>query len=207
MDMMELGMPDIVARVSMPMAEHGIIHRTRCLNVLTKKSDADIIGIWDADVIIPKKQIQEAIKTIVNGEADVCYPYDGRFWRMGPGISERYCNTGDKDELFTSNDRGEFSNGYGGAFFANRKRYIEMGMENENFIGYGMEDSERWHRFNMLGTVARVEGPLYHLWHPRTAQSTSDHKFFEAGRKEYVKVLAMNRGELEDYVKTWEWRK
>jgi len=60
------------------------------------------------------------------------------------------------------------SNFIGGAFIANIKRYIDAGMENENFYGWGNADYERFNRWKKLKyKIHRSKGPLYHLSHPR----------------------------------------
>jgi predicted glycosyltransferase involved in capsule biosynthesis len=45
-------------------------------------------------------------------------------------------------------------------------------MENENFYGWGVEDDERVKRMEVLGfSINRVQGPMFHLWHPRGKNS------------------------------------
>jgi predicted glycosyltransferase involved in capsule biosynthesis len=64
-------------------------------------------------------------------------------------------------------------NPLGGAFLANLKAYKESGLENENFYGWGLEDGERYYRWENLGyKIQRVPGPLFHLSHGRGINST-----------------------------------
>ena len=45
---------------------------------------------------------------------------------------------------------------------------MEVGMENENFYGWGPEDWERYDRWKNLGyRVRMIDGVLFHLTHPR----------------------------------------
>jgi hypothetical protein len=56
----------------------------------------------------------------------------------------------------------------GGAFIVNKQRYLKGGGENENFYGWGPEDAERLKRMEILEEpTQRIEGPLFHLHHPR----------------------------------------
>jgi predicted glycosyltransferase involved in capsule biosynthesis len=51
----------------------------------------------------------------------------------------------------------------GGAFLADRNKYLEAGGENENFLGWGPEDFERVKRMEILHqTVHFAKGPLFH---------------------------------------------
>lgn len=55
-------------------------------------------------------------------------------------------------------------NPVGGGFLAKRKAYMEAGMENERFYGWGREDGERINRWKILKyRYVRVPGPLFHL--------------------------------------------
>ena len=56
----------------------------------------------------------------------------------------------------------------GGAVFAQTEKYLQAGMENEDFYGWGLEDGERHYRWLSFGyRIYRSEGCLFHLSHPR----------------------------------------
>ena len=56
----------------------------------------------------------------------------------------------------------------GGAVFAQTEKYLQAGMENEDFYGWGLEDGERHYRWLSFGyRICRSEGCLFHLSHPR----------------------------------------
>ena len=56
----------------------------------------------------------------------------------------------------------------GGAVFAQTEKYLQAGMENEDFYGWGLEDGERHYRWLSFGYgIYRSEGCLFHLSHPR----------------------------------------
>jgi predicted glycosyltransferase involved in capsule biosynthesis len=55
----------------------------------------------------------------------------------------------------------------GGAFIVNKEKYIKAGGENENFYGWGPEDTERIKRMEIMNLpVCYSPGIMFHLWHP-----------------------------------------
>lgn len=55
---------------------------------------------------------------------------------------------------------------------ANVKTYKEIGLENESFYGWGLEDGERYKRFETnKKNITRIKGNIYHLSHPRNENS------------------------------------
>jgi len=78
----------------------------------------------------------------------------------------------------------------GGAFLASRQSYIDSGLENENFYGWGLEDGERYYRWMSQGyKVRRVKGALFHLSHGRGMNSgfiNSEQRFIK--QKEIISL-------------------
>ena len=66
-----------------------VFYRTKYLNIMTRRSQTPYIGIWDADVIIPKKQILDSIEKLRQG-IEIAYPYDGHFYDTSNVIRELY---------------------------------------------------------------------------------------------------------------------
>ncbi|WP_286083774.1 galactosyltransferase-related protein, partial [Parabacteroides goldsteinii] len=95
------------------------------------------------------------------------------------------------------------SNSVGGAFLVRKDIYVESGGENEFFYGWGMEDQERVRRLFILGwPVTRVDGPLFHLYHPRNENSRyKNDKVENESRKEFLKVCSMTSGDLRRYIR------
>ncbi len=153
-----------------------IFHRTQYINQLTRKLITPYIGIWDSDVICPIEQLNKAIEILQNNEADFVYPYDKYFLDTSPILRQLYLKTRDFNFLLKNMKKMKEMyppNPLGGAFLANMKAYRESGFENENFYGWGLEDGERYHRWEKLGyRIKRVSGPLFHLSHGRGINST-----------------------------------
>lgn len=182
-----------------------IFHRTKYLNQMTLQSATPFLAIWDADVIIPPEQIIEAVNVLRENEADMMSPFDGRCLNTISEINPGFYKNVDVDFLKKSESKMKmvWDQSVGGAVIVNRDKYIESGMENENFYGWGLEDFERVTRWEILGNRSfRVDGPLYHLWHPKGINSiyssVENRKRLE---KEFQKVSEMSRQELKVYIK------
>lgn len=146
--------------------EEPVFYRTHYLNELLREAQHSIVGIWDADVLIPEAQLIAAVWHVLGG-CVLCFPYNGKFRFLEKERSNAIRK--DMDEL----QAGE---GYcllgrpsvGGAFLVNKTKYLEAGGENEGFYGWGPEDAERVKRLEILELpIARTKGLLYHLHHER----------------------------------------
>jgi len=152
-----------------------VFYRTKYLNKMIELSDTTYLAIWDADVIVPKEQINDSITRLREGSVDMIYPYDGHFYDSSDPIRELYLKTKNMKVLSSNSLKMSLPYGaemVGGAFLVNKESYICSGRENERYYGWGPEDGERFHRWKSLGM--RVEhsfGNLYHLSHPRGINS------------------------------------
>ena len=189
-----------------------IFHRTRYLNKLLNLSKTNIVGIWDSDVIIKTAQIREAVNAVKNG-VTLCYPYDGRFLFLNP--EQSICIKNDTVS-FLRDENSDKIKAYrmgrpsvGGAFVVAKQRYLKAGGENENFYGWGPEDAERYKRMEILNeAVGRVQGPFFHLYHPRGINSTFGYDERDKNNlRELIKVCRMNKIQLKKYIDTWTWGK
>jgi len=143
---------------------------------MTKMAQTPFLAIWDADVIVPTKQIIQSVEKLRKGQVDMIYPFDGHFYDVSSPIRELYMRTGNINVLKSNFLKMELTygeNSVGGAFLVNRNAYMQAGMENEKFYGWGPEDGERFNRWNVLQLkVEFTAGNLYHLSHPRGANSS-----------------------------------
>ena len=143
-----------------------VFYRTRYLNILLKDARHVIVGIWDTDVLVPEKQLMDAINYIQKG-CVLSFPYDGNFRFLDKEESQSIR----KDMTILHEGMGHRLIGrpsVGGAFLVNKTKYLETGGENEGFYGWGPEDVERVKRLEILELpIARTKGALYHLHHER----------------------------------------
>lgn len=148
-----------------------VFYRTKYCNILAKACETKFLSIWDTDVLVDKNQIVDSMEKLRNEEADMAYPFDGRFYDTSEIIRTLYMQKPQMNILHNNCERMSLiygDNHKGGAFFANTEKYLLSGMENEFFYGWGAEDFERYERWiNMQFKVYRSFGPMYHFSHPR----------------------------------------
>lgn len=146
-----------------------VFHHTRYRNMLIEAVETPFAGVWDADAVIPERQIREGLAYLRRGEADMIFPDNGFFYNLQGEERRRFIETG---ELCSGAPLSCSPNTYGAAFMVNKACFIEAGGENENFYGWGPEDVERAKRWEILGyNVRRMAGIGYHLDHPRYENS------------------------------------
>ncbi|MCK5056335.1 MAG: glycosyltransferase family 2 protein [Candidatus Aminicenantes bacterium] len=195
-------------------SEKPHLHRTRCLNLMAKKSKTPIICNYDSDVLLHPGQYLEAAAAIRRNEYDACFPYDGRFYNLARHYYKTIKETLSLSRLNEKKCPLLNRRSIGGALFWNKEAFFAGGMENENFIGWGYEDNELVERFTGLGfTFGRAAGGLFHLDHPREPVGSFNSLKKIAGyirspilknnKREYNKVKAMSKEELSAYIKTW----
>lgn len=181
-----------------------IYHIARYRNKLLRMSKTNTVGLWDADIIINRRQIINSVKAIKDG-ASLCYPYDGHFIFLD---KEQSMQAKSDVISFLSNQNKEKSclphgrTSVGGAFIVNKERYLQLGGENENFYGWGFEDTERFKRMEILREpVTRISGVLFHLYHPRGVNSVYGND--ERGKnniKEFIRICRMTPKVLREYI-------
>lgn len=188
--------------------ERMIFHRTYYLNQLTAMASTPYVAVWDADVLVKEHQLTEAVNKLRRGETDFIFPYDGMFLDTGMANRMDFMQFGDLGRFDKELPKMSVPYGYtacGGGFLAATEIYRSMGMENENFFGWGPEDGERVKRWGILNArYTRIKGPLFHFTHPRGVNSgfrTDDDK--KAGLREYLRICRMSKEELQQEVLSW----
>jgi predicted glycosyltransferase involved in capsule biosynthesis len=186
-----------------------IFHRTNYINRMVKACSTPYLAVWDSDVLISSSQITKSVKLLRSNKADFIYPYEKDFLDVTPILRELFVRTQNLDIL--KKHAGKMKKMYlpepvGGAFFANRTAYMESGMENETFYGWGREDGDRINRWKILGYVyKRIQGPLFHLTHDR-GNNSSFHSPQQPIIKhaEIMRIAAMTKKELTAEINTWK---
>lgn len=183
----------------------GPFHRTKFINEMVKASTTPFIFNWDADVIIPVAQINMAVGLLRAGY-DFVYPYDGAYLHVSKVWIPITSVTLDTKQYEGVQFKGINDNSVGGAVGFNKEAFVRVGMENENYISHAPEDVDRAIRFDMLGRMIRVKGPLYHLEHWRGPDSTHNgHEDVVMNRRQIRLVRGMTKEQLVEYIKTWPW--
>jgi len=185
-----------------------LFHRTRWLNEMAKLAKTPIIVNQDADLSCKPEWLVKARDCIVNGETKFSTPYNGIVHYYHGGIEKRFMNKGyDFDYLDKERKANTGTTQVGGVVFSDKQKFVEIGMENENFVSWGFEDDDRMHRMMVLGGgVKRLGGELYHFHHPRNFNSDYSNPHLNENVKEREKVLGLSEEALRAYVQTWSWR-
>lgn len=185
-----------------------IFHRTHYLNKIVKMATTPIISLWDSDVMVHKKQIEDSVSFIRKNEADFVLPYSGSFLDTSMIVKELYIKRKDFNVFIENKNKMKElygPNPVGGALFAKQKTYIDAGMENENFYGWGNHDGERINRWNKLDyKVRRIAGPIFHLSHSRSINSVyHSNKQRELKIVELERLAMMSKSELIAEISKW----
>ena len=175
-----------------------ILYRTRRLNQALETIDTEFVSIWDADVIISPLQVLAAMEYLRKKKYDFVYPYKTFFLDVPIFIKELLLKRGNINVLMKNMEMMPQlyqPNPCGGAFLCNMKSYEKSGFENEGFYGWGIEDGERFSRWQDMGyRIKQISGPLFHLTHPRGLNSSSSEPSqMEILRKYKLKKLLETR--------------
>ena len=151
-----------------------VLYRTKYHNYMANNVITKYLSIWDADIVIDKNAICDAMKHL-REEADVALPYNGLCYEVTEIIKKRYFQNKDirvlKRHIIKMNllyKRILF----GGAVMVNTEKYQKCGGENEEIYGWGNDDFTRYLRFKASNySIYRTEDNLFHLCHPRGINS------------------------------------
>lgn len=181
-------------------------HRTKVLNDLAKAARTPYIVNLDCDVFFPVQSYIDAANALRSGNFDFIFPYLGMFMEIPRTYYPEIKKSMSLDCVDLAKCGVNHPNSVGGAIFQNREKFIESGMENEFFTGWGWEDVERVCRWQKLGyKIGRVGASLLHLEHQRGPTSTQHHPSYNKNLSEYSKVSVMSPVELRKYVNSWSW--
>jgi predicted glycosyltransferase involved in capsule biosynthesis len=169
-----------------------VFFRTYYINQMVNNCKTPLLSVWDTDVIVPPKQIIQSVKWLRANNADFVCPYKKTFLDTSKIIRDIFLDSGDWITLEKHQHKMKqmyTPNPVGGAFFANKETYIESGLENLNFYGWGIEDGERATRWTVLGhEFKRIPGNLYHLTHSR-----GDNSSFQSPNQREKKIVELNK--------------
>lgn len=203
-------LPEGITYVFKP-TESSRLFRTRINNEMIKMCSSKFIALYDADVIIPKRQINRAVQLLRKGDIKIISPYEGVFLNVDELLREIFIKLQD-DEFLLAN---QYKTGmptrrsFGGCILLNRACYIDSGMENENLTSWGPDDIERVKRMQILGhKTVRLKGSLFHFDHERKVDSGYvNGKEHEELMLTYLDMSGMDKNQLIDHINTWEWTK
>lgn len=179
-----------------------VYHRTKYLNKLLSLVKTKVVCNYDIDVILPVRSYVVSEYLIDNNLYDVVYPYGFGDYQMQ--VSKDFTRTNfnknfdissiNKDYLY--NERSE----YGHCIFFKTDSYKSFGAENENFISYGPEDSERYFRAVNFGmNIHRIKDFVYHFEHERTSNSNKQNLHYVDNQELFDKIKKMSQSDILEY--------
>lgn len=198
------------------------------------KVETDVVVFNDVDAVIDPTQIRRTGEHIINGDADIMYPYNGewlcvnnvelkkRFGKtldytvlsraypewikspLDPNTAARFVNTTTPAGILFGH-----WNSRGGCVMGNTQKVIEGKGYNPNFVGWGYEDDEFPVRMHKLGfVVSRLFGPKLPCWHlTHTCEGQSEKEtqpHHEENRLLCGQVEEMTHDEAWKYIQTWD---
>lgn len=187
-------------------SEDDIFHKTKTLNYLYNKSKTKFICAEDTDILVNPNSIKKAYDLLKENKYNFVYPFN----------SDIYDITKNKLNILESNKYIKIDKEYlefrcskatGCIFMFNKKEFEKYGLENENFIGWGAEDDERYTRLEKLGNDIFYiqDGPVYHIKHFRGKYSrplTGFKNYKQDNVDEFKKVKNLSKEELLSYIKS-----
>jgi len=152
-----------------------IFYKTKYINLLLKDVQTSFLSIWDADIVVDRQSIIEATSRLQSNAADVTFPYNGICLDVPEILRNLYLKNKNIKCLRRNENKMNFLHNrtlVGGAMFIRKDKFITAGMDNERHYGWGNDDFDRFERFKILNYIIyRTNNPLFHLYHPRGANS------------------------------------
>jgi predicted glycosyltransferase involved in capsule biosynthesis len=184
----------------------GLLHRTKQLNDMCKYATTPIVVNCDLDVLMEPLAYEVAANLIRNDEFDVVIPYNGQCRNIAKQFHPKIFESKNLAHVPVDKCRLLFANkSVGGMFFINRQKYIDCGMENENFVSWGYEDNERIHRFTTLEyRISRLSNPLFHLDHIKCSNSKPT-AHTQNNVELFNKMKVKTKEQVLAEIKTWPW--
>tara|TARA_B100000902_G_scaffold76555_1_gene81390 strand:+ start:2470 stop:3339 length:870 start_codon:yes stop_codon:yes gene_type:complete len=187
-------------------------HRTKILNDMLWMVDTPVVCNYDSDIILPVESYINATNMISKGwvhpdveggePVKVVYPYGFGTYQLQCHVGDEhvtdFINSGFNFEAFNGRLR-EWDAKYGFCQFFDTEEYKKLGGENENFIAYGYEDDERYYRFNLLSSVARITEQVFHLEHGRTKNSWFNNPHCEDNKSLWEMLKVKGKKSLTKY--------
>ena len=179
-------------------------HHNRMLNDLARLVDTPVLVKLEADILIPVDQLEEGVQLAATGNADLVLPFD---FAVDIRREERARFAASGVSVDDAARRSRYSwPVLGGCVIWNRDAFMRMGMENEHFISWGLEDDERLVRVeNLGGVIRRVAGPLFHIQHDRGDDSGKHTPYYSNNRLELQRIREMSPERLAKEVRKWPW--
>lgn len=132
----------------------------------------------DADVMVDKAwQVHTAIWQ-ARRTGHLVYAHT---WRagFGPEVTQRIVEGDSPQQWLAARDEWDI-NTFSSCYAVPRALWDAVGGFDDRFVGWGFEDLAFMHACRTLAGVSRVEGVVYHLWHPRPREAQEGQRHYGA---------------------------
>ena len=183
-------------------------YKTRLINQALAHVETPLVGVLDTDVICDLNSVQVACKELLARHVDLVYPYDGRFLEVPDAHVESFMKQWTRGYRIDTPVMTMAQDSVGGLFLTLTEVFKNLGGMNERFVSWGSEDKEVLARYLGVGlNVARIDGPIYHLEHPRSINSGPGHAAHEENQRQYERIFKLKTRELwKDEIEDFPWR-
>lgn len=176
-------------------------NKMECVNDIVKMSHNKYVAVYDVDVVVVKKDLEESISKFNEGY-DFVYPYNGTFLDVHKNDIKNFLENG---EIDINRCNVLHRNSCGGCVIFKREVFINGGMCNPNFKNVGYDDDELKGRFLKLNyKMARTSNPIFHLNHERTHTSYGISQYEMHNKKEFDRIMNMTNSELNFEILKWK---
>jgi predicted glycosyltransferase involved in capsule biosynthesis len=190
----------------------GPYNRSKIINKGIEEANNDICFIYDCDILIPKEQIELSVEFCDKRYQLVC-PYTNPQYN----IPQDYFNEFHLDYNFKEIQykikpyqiqHRHIEDNYpliayasGFSIVVNKKTLGNLVYFNEEFNGWGFEDTEYFFRMDFFNIkMTRIYGPIFHVEHDRTIQNQYP-EYTHKNSLLYNKLKNMNKEDLVNYYK------
>ncbi len=154
--------------------EDGPFNASAARNAAAAQGDWDVGVFVDADtIVLDPGPVRKAVE-LANKSGHMIRPYT-RYWMLDEAGTERFLQTGKRPASTRGLRSGQ---AHGGVNVVPRALFEKVGGYDERFRGWGYEDTSFELACKVIGGFREIQGEVYHLWHPISAdRSTSDPGF------------------------------
>lgn len=174
----------------------NLFNKAQVVNRGVIKLKTPYFAMSDVDSLTEKKNIEMAVY-LLNKGIDIVYPFN----RLVKDIVDKKAFINDYDFKTVESPPQYREDADGGIVFWNKRSFINTGMMNEYFSGWGGEDNELLVRANLYGLKQiRIDDTLYHLYHPKD-QNRPVKNIVEMNKLMQIK----SKEELLQEISKWYW--
>jgi uncharacterized protein (UPF0335 family) len=183
-------------RVIFSKTDKTLFNKAHAINQGVIASKTPYFGIVDVDCLTKKKNIDMALYLLDKG-FEVVHPFN----RVIKDITDKKCFKKGYDFQKVGSPPQYRDWADGGIVFWNKSAFIDIGMKNEYFSGWGGEDNEILIRANLCNLKqVRIDDILYHLYHGRP-QIRTKNNVEQTSKIEQIKT----KEDMLNEINTWPW--